>query len=369
MKYSILGKTGLKVSRLGFGAMRLPMEGQRIIRELALPMIHKAFEAGVNYIDTAVGYCSDDSQRVVGEALKGWRDKIVVSTKNHEYDDEAKWWKHLENSLSRLRVEYIDIYNTHGVNAKSLEVALPSRVIKWLTKAKDQGLIKHICTSFHDNNAALRKVVDSGFYESITVQYNILDRSLEDGIAYAHEKNLGVVVMGPVGGGRLGSPNEALSKLVPGVNRIPELAVRFVLANPNVTMALSGMTTMAQVEDNLRTWNDDKALTKNEMATIYEQMDRLKKMADLYCPGCGYCTPCPKAVNIPRVFALYNNARVYGYSEQAKREYADWRTKPQEGMQADSCVDCGECEKKCPQKIPIRKQLKETHEFLTASRG
>jgi len=366
MKYSILGKSGLKVSRLGFGAMRLPMDGQRVNRELALPMIHRAFEGGVNYIDTAVGYCWEDSQRVVGEALKGWRDKIVVSTKNHEYSDETKCWTHLENSLARLQVDYIDIYNTHGVNGKSLDESVRLRVLNWLRKARDRGLIKHICTSFHDGNDALRKVVDSGFYDSITLQYNLLDRGLEDGIAYAHENNIGVVVMGPVGGGRLGLPNEALSNVVPGINRIPELALRFVLANPNVTMALSGMSTMAQVDENLGTWNDDKTLDMKDMKIIQEQMDRLKKMADLYCPGCGYCKPCPKDVNIPRIFAMYNNARVYGFGEQSRREYAEWRKKmPEDGTQADSCVDCGECEKKCPQKIPIRTQLKDAHEFLS----
>jgi predicted aldo/keto reductase-like oxidoreductase len=366
MKYAMLGKTGYKVSRLGFGAMRLPTEGTHVNRELALPMIRKAFESGVNYIDTAVGYCYEDSQRVVGEALKGWRDKIVVSTKNPEYGtDEKRWWKNLENSLERLQVDYIDIYNTHGVTAKSLEEAVRPRIIKWLTKAKDQGLIKHICTSFHDNNDALRKVIDSGFYEVITLQYNILDRQLEDGIAYAHEKNIGVVVMGPIGGGRLGLSNDVLSGILPGIKRIPELALRFVLANQNVTLAISGMTTMQHVVDNIRVWDEDKALSSSDMKIIGEQIERLKRMADLYCPGCGYCRPCPKDIDIPRIFAMYNNARVYGFLEQTKRDYAAWRAKmPEGGMQADSCIDCGQCEEKCPQKIPIRKQLKEAHEAL-----
>ncbi len=117
MQYTTLGNTGLEVSRLGFGAMRLPMQGETIDRELAIPMIHRAFERGVTYIDTAVGYCNQDSQRVVGEALKGWRDKVVLSTKNHCFEaNEKAWWTHLEDSLERLDVETIDIYNTHGIN-------------------------------------------------------------------------------------------------------------------------------------------------------------------------------------------------------------------------------------------------------------
>ncbi|MCJ7552226.1 MAG: aldo/keto reductase, partial [Anaerolineae bacterium] len=156
MIYRTLGRTGLKVSQLGFGAMRLPMtevDGEKVVnRDLAVPMIHRAFEAGLNYIDTAVGYCNEDSQRAVGAALKGWRDKIVLSTKNHYYgDDEKQWWAHLENSLERLDVDYIDIYNHHGINWKRYEEDVEPRVSKWMLAAKDQGLIRHICTSFHDD--------------------------------------------------------------------------------------------------------------------------------------------------------------------------------------------------------------------------
>lgn len=366
IKYSTLGKTGLKVSRLGFGAMRLPMDGDRVDRKLAIPMIHRAFEAGVNYIDTAVGYCGEDSQRVIGEALKGWREKIVVSTKNHYYgESEEEWWQHLENSLERLQVDHIDIYNTHGVNAKNLEESVKPRVLKWLIKAHDQGLITHICTSFHDNNEALRTVIDSGLYASITLQYNILDRQLEDGMAYAHDNNIGVVVMGPVGGGRLGAANDVLSGFVPNIRRIPELALRFVLANPNVTVALSGMSAMDQVLENLAVASADQPLSDDDLKLISRHLERLKKMADLYCTGCGYCQPCPEEVDIPRTFSLYNDARVYGFWENARNTYASWRKRLPEGpKQADSCVECGICEEKCPQNIHIRKQLKEAHEAL-----
>ena len=237
MLYHPLGKTGFVVSQLGFGAMRLPMVGEgdavRVNRELAIPMIHRAFEAGVNYIDTAIGYCKQDSQRAVGDALKGWRDKVVVSTKNNYYGlEEAVWWKNLEDSLQRLGVDSIDLYNHHGIRWARYEEFVAPTMSQWMAKAKDQGLIKHIGCSFHDTNDALRKLVDTGYAEVITLQYNLLDRQLEDGIAYAHERGIGVVVMGPVGGGRLGADSETLASLIPGIRRIPELALRFVLANP-----------------------------------------------------------------------------------------------------------------------------------------
>jgi predicted aldo/keto reductase-like oxidoreductase len=371
MIYRTLGRTGLKVSQLGFGAMRLPMVGEgdakKVNRELAIPMIHKAFEAGVNYIDTAIGYCNSDSQVVVGEALKGWREKVVVSTKNNYYGaDEKEWWTNLENSLKRLDVSCIDIYNHHGIRWTRYTELVAPVMSKWMQKAKDQGLIKHICCSFHDNNDALIKLVDTGYVSSITLQYNMLDTQLQSGIAYAKEKGLGVVAMGPVGGGRLGVPNEALASAVPGISRIPELALRFVLANPDVTMALSGMSTMQQVEENLATAAQAVMLSDDEKVRIVEHLGKLKKMADLYCTGCNYCTPCPTEVAIPKVFGLYNQARVYGLWDHARREYGRLITRaPKQGQPADKCVECGACEPKCPQNIPIREQLKEAHQALT----
>lgn len=366
MIYRDLGRTGYKVSQLGFGAMRLPMRGegdaQYIDRELAIPMIHRAFAGGLNYIDTAVGYCNQDSQRVVGEALKGWRDRIVLSTKNPEYEDEKAWWQNLENSLERLQVEAIDIYNHHGINWECYIKSVEPQVSKWMQKAKDQGLIKHICSSFHDKNENLIKLVDTGYVEVITLQYNMLDRQLEEGIAYAREKGIGIVVMGPVAGGRLGTTSEVLRDLLPQVRRVPELALRFVLSNPNVSVALSGMGTMQMVEENVAIAADEVSLSAADKAAIDEHLERLSKMADLYCTGCAYCMPCPNEVNIPYIFQKYNEARVYGLWETARAQYQEWRWVS--GKPADACLECGDCEDKCPQHLPIRQQLTEAHEAL-----
>jgi predicted aldo/keto reductase-like oxidoreductase len=235
-----------------------------------------------------------------------------------------------------------------------------------MEKAKDQGLIKHICCSFHAGNDDLMKIVDTGFYESITLQYNMLDRQLEEGIARAHEKGMGVVVMGPVGGGRLGVDSEVLGQLVPGVQRIPELAMRFVLSNPNVSIALSGMSTMQQVEENIATANDPNSLSDEELQAIGEHLIRLQKMAELYCSGCGYCKPCPNEVNIPHIFGLYNTARVYGLWQPAVEGYNQIGKNPWiPGKTGDACVECGQCEEKCPQHLQISKQLAEAHSAFT----
>jgi uncharacterized protein len=346
--------------------MRLPMVGEgdaaRVNRELAIPMIQRAFALGVNYIDTAVGYCNQDSQRAVGEALKGWRDRIVLSTKNHEYEDEKVWWTNLENSLERLQVQYIDIYNHHGINWERWTKQVEPNVSKWMRRAKDQGLIKHICTSFHDKNDKLIALIDTGYFESITLQYNMLDRQLEEGIAHAHDKGVGIVVMGPVAGGRLGVSSPVLEELVPGVKRVPELALRFVLSNPNVTVALSGMGTLQMVEENAAIAADQVSLTAADRAAIDGQLVKLKEMANLYCSGCGYCQPCPQEVNIPFVFQKYNEARVYGLWDASRGAYQAWRFTS--GKPADACIECGECETKCPQHLPIREQLKDAHAAL-----
>lgn len=367
MQYAILGKTGYKVSRLGFGAMRLPMKGERVDRDLAVPMIRRAFEAGVNYIDSAVGYCNQDSQRAVGEALQGWRSRIVVSTKNPHYNkrDERTWWQNLENSLQRLNVEWIDIYHFHSLSWRTFEehVAGPDGQLAWMHKAKDQGLIRHIAFSFHDSAENLIKIAKTGHFEAVTLQYNLLDRSLEKALPAVRKLGLGIVVMGPVGGGRLGYPSPAIRKMLPEAASVPEIALRFVLANPNVTLALSGMSTMQQVEENLRTASRPTALTTREKLRVLETLRRYKKLADLYCTGCDYCMPCPHGVEIPRNFAALNAARVYGLPDHARQQYARTRGK------AALCRACRKCLEKCPQHIDIIAQLRETARELDDTYG
>ena len=379
MIYRQLGRTGLTVSQLGFGAMRLPMievNGSQVVdRELAIPMFHRAFEAGLNYVDTAVGYCNQDSQRVVGEALQSWPGAQRPSTRSSSppripitartRKSGGRTWR---TAWSDWKCRSIDIYNHHGINWERYTKDVEPHVSKWMLKAKDQGLIKHICCSFHDSNEALVNLIDTGYVESITLQYNLLNRELEPGIAHAQEKNVGIVVMGPVAGGRLGASSQVLTGLVPGIERVPELALRFVLSNPNVTVALSGMSTLQQVEENLATASDQISLSPEDVAAIRQHVDRLAEMANLYCTGCKYCLPCTQEVNIPYIFEMYNLGQVYGLWDVARENYEKFPDSPWiGGKRADECIECGDCEEKCPQRIQIREQLKTAHAALMPS--
>jgi len=358
MIYTKLGKTGLEVSQLGFGAMRLPMKDGKVIREEATPVIHRAFELGVNFIDSAVMYCNHDSQAAVGDALKAWKGhRVYVSTKNHYYGgDEKTWWANLEESLRKLQIDSIDVYNLHGVRWKLFNdrVKGPNGVLSWARKAYDRGLVKHVCCSFHDTAEALENLAKTREFESIILQYSLLYRDLEPVLPVLKENNAGVIIMGPVGGGRLGGESEQIRDMIPGAKSTPEVALRFVLANPNVDVALSGMENMQQVEENCAAASRDEALTADEKAAVDEAMGRYRKLAELYCTGCDYCLPCPADVQIAANFSAANMERVYGLSDVAKGNYRRL------AGSAAYCLACGECEEKCPQGIPIRKQLQDT---------
>ncbi|HBQ63421.1 MAG TPA: aldo/keto reductase, partial [Clostridiales bacterium] len=239
------------------------------------------------------------------------------------------------------------------------------KVSKWMQKAKDQGLIQHICTSFHDSNENLIKLINTGYVESITLQYNMLDQKLTEGIALAHERGIGVVVMGPVAGGRLAKPSDSISAMT-GTDSVPETALRFVLGNPDVSCALSGMSTLAMLEENARVAAGDLSLYSEDYGRIREISDSRRKLLELYCTGCAYCMPCPKRINIPEIFSIYNQDRVYGLKDHARRAYKGLidPEKKRSAPPAD-CSDCGKCEDRCPQNIRVREKLKEAHQMLT----
>ncbi len=374
MLYRNYGNTGLKVSALGFGCMRLPMNGDEIVDELAIPMIRKAIDLGVNYIDTALGYCASKSEITVGKALKdGYREKIILSTKNPVWEaDGDKWRKVLEEQLTKLDVSQIDVYHFHGINWKAYTETLsaPGGPIEASRKAQDEGLIRFRSFSFHDAPENMIKLADTGEFAGVTCQYNLLDRVNEDSIAYLKEKGMGVVIMGPVGGGRLGGPpSEELAKLIPGgAKSTPEAALRFVLANPNVSVALSGMSTMEHVLENTATASRAEPLSDAERAKIADMLEENKRLAELYCTGCNYCMPCPQNVDIPGNFRLMNYNRVFGLKEYSRSSYAELGARMDKGVSAPSwaasCLECGQCEPKCPQHIPIPEKLKEVDKTL-----
>jgi hypothetical protein len=368
VEYRVYGNTGLSVSVLSFGAMRLPDEDDEAVR-----IMQRGLDMGINLIDSALVYGPDGrSERMVGQAIKGRRDQVLISTKNPLYDDTAAGWRQrLEQSLTNLDVDYIDLYVLiHDIRWENYNSSFinPGQGLEEAIKARDEGLVRHFTFSCHDTPENVDRLIDTGLFEGLVVQYNLLDRSYEDCLAHAHEAGMGVQAMGPVGGGRLGVRSEILEGAT-GASTTAELALRFVIANPNVTTAMSGMSAMAQVEENCQVANNMGPLSEKEREGVLRLFEENSKLAELYCTGCGYCMPCPHGVGIPQVFEAMIKHKVWGFTGSARWHYrrimdgkARWQE--QEVRAADACIECGECEPKCPQHIPIVAQLKESHETL-----
>ena len=370
MQYRPLGNTGISISALGFGAMRLPattVDGRTCYdHEAGIALIRQGIDAGINFLDSAPFYCEKESETIVGKALQdGYRSRVYLSTKlprDEKGYDPAR--ARLEKSLTDLNTDYIDFYHFWSSDWEWFSKAPEAKQqLKMVRKAKDEGLIRHICFSVHDTPENMIKLVDTGCFETVLCQYNLLDRANEDAIAHAKDKGLGVIVMGPVGGGRLGEPSPVVQALLPGkVQSSPEIALRFVLSNPAVSCALSGMGTPLRVNENVDISSNASPLTAQEQERITASMKENKERAKLYCTGCNYCMPCPSNVNIPLNFELMNYHRVYGLTDYARQEYAQigkvaWRSGEKN---AAACVNCGKCEDKCPQHLKICDQLKET---------
>lgn len=374
MNYRKFGNTGEQISALGFGCMRLPEEEKdgvfTVNQEKTDAMLRRAYELGVNYFDTAFYYCHENSEIAVGKALAPIRDKVMISTKcpMENINSPEDFREQCKKSLKKLGTDYIDFYHFWGINKKVFdEKILGLNLLAEAEKMKEDGLIRHISFSFHDDPEVIRYIIDKApQLESMLVQYNLLDRANEESIAYAASKGLGVVVMGPVGGGRLAAPTELVKKLT-GEESIAtyELAFRFVLGNPNVSCALSGMENIDMVNQNAEVASLETPMSEAEWKEIGNSLENLRKFSELYCTGCNYCQPCPKGINIPHIFHAYTYHNVYGLSSLAKRtflEYRDNEKKP--GATSKDCADCGYCEKKCPQHLKIREQLKRVEAVL-----
>jgi predicted aldo/keto reductase-like oxidoreductase len=372
MNYAIFGDSKVKVSRLGFGCMRLPTvrdaDGKESVDEdAAIEMLHKGIDLGVNYYDTAYFYHGGNSEKVLGKALQGGRrDKVVVSSKSpgHLVKKPGDYRRLLEEQLERLGTDHIDFYHFHGVSYDGFqEIDKAGGWSKEAAQAKAEGLIRHVSFSFHSQHPEdLAKLVDLGCFESVLCQYNVLDRSNEEGMAYAKSKGLGITVMGPLGGGRIsGLPKELAAACGIQVTASAELGLRFVASNPNVDIILSGMSAMSQLLENAEIVSNLQPLSDAERIGILAMMEENKRLADLYCTGCNYCMPCPHEVNIPHILRMMNNYKVYGLKEYAMEGYAGIGKSPWvPGKNASACIECGECEEKCPQKLHIIDQLKES---------
>ncbi|MGD8239015.1 MAG: aldo/keto reductase, partial [Armatimonadota bacterium] len=299
------------------------------------------------------------------------REDVYLSTKNPLRCNTGKGWRErLETQLERLNTDHIDFYQAaHGLSWERYteNFSRPTAGLDEAIKAKEEGTIRHFGFSTHDRPEGIMRLIDTGHFEHIILQYNLLDRKNEEVIEYANQNGVGIIVMGPVGGGRLAAPSEQIKSMLPGgVQSSAEIALRFVLSNPAVDCAISGMNELQQVEENVATASRKDPLSDEEKLQVMASLAENRKLAELYCTDCKYCMPCPHDVNIPLNFRIMNFHRVYGLTDHAKSQYARFfaEKKRVEGLAASECQECGECEPKCPQDIPIIKQLKETHAAL-----
>ena len=375
MNYREFGKTGEKISALGFGCMRFPEyqkdEKHFVDQEKTDEMIAHAYENGVNYFDTAPYYCNSNSEAALGHAVKNFRDKILISTKcpMDKGMGPDGYRAHLERSLTRLGTDHVDFYHFWGINRGVFDnQILAEGLLEAAAKAKEEGLIRHISFSFHDHPSVIKHIVDTAEergvkMESMLCQYNLLDRSNEEMIKYVNEKGLGTVAMGPVGGGRLAAPTDLYAKLTgkPSIATY-ELAFKFCLGNPNLNCALSGMQNLDMVQKNVKVSSDDTAFSAEEWEQLGVAMEEIKKFSELYCTGCKYCQPCPAEINIPRIFEIWTYYNVYGLKDHAKNMMKDYISHG--GKTFADCKQCGLCEKKCPQHLAIRENLEKVCKIL-----
>ncbi|HIE08502.1 MAG TPA: aldo/keto reductase [Armatimonadetes bacterium] len=360
------GTTGKHLSVLGFGCMRYPRDRfGNIDEDLTLRMLKRAAELGINIFDTAAIYDGGRSEEILGRALREIKAEVYVSTKNHyKGRDRGEWRRVLEGSLRRLDIEQIHFYHFHDLRWEQFREAIsaPGGPLEEARRAKEEGIIGHLCFSSHDSPENVIRLIETGEFEGLLVQYNLLDRKYGTAIERAVKKGMGVLVMGPVGGGRLatlpGREAEALRKA--GMSPA-ELALRFVLSNPFVTSALSGMNSFEMLEENVKVASRGDPLSDTERRLIKEVAEGMRGLSELYCTSCGYCLPCPYGVDIPGNFTAMLLLKLYGLPGEARAKY---RSLLEEGASADLCVECGECLEKCPQKIPIPERLKEVERAL-----
>ena len=327
MEYRILGKTGLKISALGFGGIPI----QRIDAEGTKVLMHKLMDAGINYIDSARGYTV--SEEYLGYALEGIRDQFIIATKSMARDKESMA-RDIDISLKNFRTDYIDLYQFHNPNMAQLEQILaPGGAMEAMLEAKAAGKVRHIGITLHSLDV-FEKVLDLDWVESVMYPYNIVENQGEATIAKCAEKNIGFIAMKPLAGGALEDAT---------------LAMRFICANKNVSVVIPGMAEEKELNQNLAAANDPAPLSAEEL----EEMDKIRtELGNNFCRRCGYCAPCTVGIGIPAALIAEGYHLRYGLQEYAGQRYAA------SGAPASNCVDCGLCEERCPYHLPIRQMLK-----------
>ncbi|WP_438444985.1 aldo/keto reductase [Gorillibacterium sp. sgz5001074] len=384
MQYRTFGKTGESVSVLGFGCMRLPVVGgvaSQIDDAKAIPMLRHAIDSGVNYVDTAYPYHGEGfgkagfSEPFVGRALRdGYREKVFLATKLPSWLVETRedMDRLLNEQLQRLETDRIDFYLVHALNAGTWSKLVSLGIGKFLDSALKDGRIRYAGFSFHDDLPVFKEIVDAYDWSFCQIQYNYLDEYFQagkEGMEYAAARGLGISIMEPLRGGRLVNDlPEGVRKAFEGASqrRTPaEWALRWVWNHPEAHVTLSGMGTMEQVEENMRTAAEAAAgsMTAKELDVVAQARD-VFRWTKVSCTGCEYCMPCPVGVDIPANFKFYNEYYFLSNDNQRNGLKKVYDTKIPADARASSCVECGTCEEHCPQHIAIPQELRLAAEVL-----
>ena len=374
MQYREYGKTGVKVSPIGFGMMRLPADSDGNVDEArAVSMLRAAIDNGLNYVDTAFNYHNGNSEKITGKALlDGYREKVFLATKAPAWMFKSgdDFDTILDKQLSRLQTDHIDFYLLHAMNAIAFEKkVLRYGVMERLEAAKAAGKIKYIGFSFHDKLDVFKNICDSYNWDFCQIQYNYMDRDIQAGdrgYELARKMGIPMIVMEPVKGGMLsGLPKEAQAILEEAdPERSPaSWALRWVGSHPGVKLVLSGMSSEEQLEDNIRTFSPFVPLGTQEEEVIGQAAKAIRARLKNNCTACRYCMPCPAGVDIPGNFAIWNEGAMYDIEEKARKAFKE---KQEAGADAGLCIQCGKCEKVCPQGIGIRKDLADVVKDLSA---
>lgn len=336
-------------------------------------MLHYAIDHGVNYLDTAYPYHHGTSEEFLGKALtKRYREKVYVATKLPTWfvknkRDPKKFFK---EQLKRLRTDCIDMYLLHGLGKNTWKTVKKFDIVSFIDKLFKKGKIRFPGFSFHDELPIFKEIVDEYPWTFCQIHLNYVDDHYQaglEGLAYARKKGLAVIIMEPLRGGKLSNnmPDEIPNIIKKtGRGQTPaEFALRWVLNKPEVSCVLSGMSTMEQVKENVNFASQEHVgtLTKKELLLYVKAKAFYKSKMKVNCTNCEYCMPCKQKIAIPFILELYNDAYVYNAYVQSRWAYSVF-LKPK--SRADQCIECGECEEKCPQNIPIPEILKKAHKVL-----
>lgn len=366
-----MDRLGEETSLLGFGCMRFPVaEDGKIDRKQAEKMLDRAYAAGVNYFDTAYPYHNGESEVFVGETMKKYdRNSFYLATKlpswmvNSVEDAE----KCFATQLERLQTDYIDFYLLHAMGRDGWNKMVKLGVVEYCERLQREGKIRHFGFSFHDSYEAFEEILNYRDWDFCQIQLNYMDVDEQAGMRgykLAEEKNVPLVIMEPVKGGSLAAFAEDITAKLRSLDpqaSTASFALRWVGSLPNVKVVLSGMSTVEQVEDNLKTFGDFRPLSEQESRVIDEIVETINGRVQNGCTGCRYCMPCPAGVDIPRNFRIWNIYHMYQNYNMVK---GSWEGGIADEAKAKNCIKCGKCEKICPQKLSVRADLERVQEDL-----